>query len=497
MQLVLASTGETFDMPAIVGELVEPKLQDVMRLITNAYLMGRGEKCIRLLQDGWMPIDKEEWMCIPSAATILVVTAKIAPVSSSPASPPGSAGDAAAASEGPAVAADPAAASSAVPVGSTDKPSSPSRRGGQHPRLSARGSEVYSLPASRLREYIEQTMGTGSSTAEDGGPASSSPSPATPVSGESNAAAAAAFPATHATPAKVHESVPPQALALASAICRDQGRMLMACMKELLADQAAEADERLAALAAAKEQQASAAASATAAAVMTEEEETDHMTMLLLSHIPNEQIAQMAEFGFSFQASARALLQCRLIIESAVSHILSSNMDTLELPFSRAELNLFSSWYLAPPPSAGGAAGGGGGGRAAAAAAAAASGAGRSRPAECQQLLDMGFAPSQVRRALRGADGNVSEACAALLGDPAALQRVEQRNVELLWLDPIEDAVAAGSLPATDVLEFVEALVPNPQAVLTLWYTHNPHFRRLCELFSASRATTSSASPNR
>jgi hypothetical protein len=240
-------------------------------------------------------------------------------------------------------------------------------------------------------------------------------------------------------------------------------KALRQSMAEVQADQA-EAQRRADA----------AVAAAAASAGQEESDEDEHLTMLLLSTIPNELIAQMQEFGFPFQTSARALLQSRLGLESAVSHVLASNAETLESPFSRAELRMFAGWYL---PSAISRSEGSVGH------AAAAEGTSR-RPPEHQQLLEMGFAPSQVRHAIRGADGNAAEACAALLGDAAALKKIEARNADLLWLDPLEQGVIDGSLSAQGVLDCADKIVTNPQAVLDLWYDRNPTFLRICEIFT-------------
>jgi hypothetical protein len=428
MILVHAGSGETFDVPPIVHDLLEPSVQDVLNLITNAYFAHRGEKCIRLLVDGCSAV--EDWAAVDPNATILAVAIKMAPLTSSPAADDSSAG----------------------------RPST-SPRSLRHPHVPARGTESYSLHASRLREYIESAVGDEHAKRSAG------------VEVERCAMARA----------KVEEAMPPSALSIAAALARSQGKVLIQSMQELLGDQEAHA-----ACSSRNDQFSSQAESGgSGCPALDAEEEKDHMTMLLLSHIPNELIAQMMEFGFSFQASARALLQCRLVLESAVSHVFTSSIDALEQPFSLQELRTFSSWYLSPTVADRGAPQN---------VSTPHSTRDSRRPPEFLQLLEMGFAPSQVRRTLRGADGNISEACSALLGDPSALQRVESRNAELSWLDPIEDAVNAGTLSALGVIECVKKSAANPQAVLGLWYDRNKDFRLLCEIFSSRTITLPPAS---
>ena len=445
MQLIHATTGESLAIPAIIGSLVEPSLQDVLNLITNEHFASRGERCLRLLENGTRVID--DWGSISTNAVLLVITSRAV---TSTAAGGGNSTD------------GPSSPRRVIDSPQVMSPNSPLRRS----RHSVRGSDNYSLPTSRLRAYVESVLASDCGRTED------------------------APPPPHLSPsAVIEEAMPTSAINVASAIARNRGKVLITSMNELIEDQK-EAERQLRET---RNHNAAAAVTSANAAMpiaCDDEDDEDHITMLLLSHVPNDALTQMTEFGFSFQASVRALLQCRFALESAVSHVLSNDQEALGLPLTRAELQTFSSWYLhpapPPPPALSLPPQPAAEGSNVTSAVSDATPSSLTRPAEFLQLLEMGFAPSQVRRALRGADGNVSEACSALLGDPNALQRVEQRNAELVWLDPIETAVQRGTLSAAGVIHCVEKITADPQAILNLWYERQADFRRLCELFSPS-----------
>lgn len=88
------------------------------------------------------------------------------------------------------------------------------------------------------------------------------------------------------------------------------------------------------------------------------------------------------------------------------------------------------------------------------------------------KLLDMGFATRQARQALRALPFN--EACAALLGEPAAAEKLRQlaSSPSHAWYEPIEVMIRNRTLDPCHVLDVTLSILTDPQHILLLWHCH-------------------------